>query len=131
MSAATLRAAAAKMRERAEAATAPKHPWAVDMEEDDGVAVRARRGAGPTVVTTIPLGYHERRANAEHIASWHPAVALAVADLLEATASDLDARQRSIHGLLAGIGATGSVAIEPTEIAPEAIALATAYLGTP
>lgn len=51
--------------------------WVVD-EESDNTDVRANLGAGPTVCTTIPLGYDIRRANAAHIASMDPATTLAM-----------------------------------------------------
>ena len=80
MSAELLRRAAALMRERAEDA-APS-PW---REVGDGellgcFAVVAGGSAEFNVApAVIP-------ANAEHIASWHPAIALAVADWLLVTA---------------------------------------------
>jgi len=99
MSADILNRAARLMRERAVAATAPRHPWALD---EDDTAVRARRGAGPTVATTIPLGYEERRANAEHIASWHPGVALAFADYLDWMAGQAEIDPSILDGLTSG-----------------------------
>jgi len=83
MSADLLRRAAALMRERAEDA-APS-PW---REVGDGELLgcyavvccgSAEFNVAPAVIP----------ANAEHIASWHPAVALAVADWLDVTASTL------------------------------------------
>lgn len=70
-----LRRAAALMRERAEAAT--PGPWS------------NRRGPGEHVVrhdSGAPLAATNTRADRRHIASWHPLVALAVADWLEAQA---------------------------------------------
>lgn len=66
MSAEILRRAAAAMRERAEAV--------------DGWYSAA------AWATTHPFSLPIEPADAEHIASWHPAVALAVADWLDATA---------------------------------------------
>jgi hypothetical protein len=76
MSAEILRKAAALMRERAEAATSG--PWALASVSGQGFAVH--RGEH-TTVSLFSASY-----DAEHIASWHPAVALAVADWLEAEA---------------------------------------------
>lgn len=73
MSAETLRRAAALMRGRAEAAAAG--PWR---------AIPARDGLPAIVAAAAVLAdVDESTADAEHIASWHPAVALAVADLLD------------------------------------------------
>lgn len=93
MSADLLRRAAALMRERAQAAT--PGPW-----HGNTPGARSYGGlvsnAPPTVADLLSGRYaHEqegyggtliaesiKRQNAEHIASWHPAVAVAVADLL-------------------------------------------------
>lgn len=93
MSAGTLRRAAALMRERAEAASPP--PW---------VAFRARAtnplDRAPIIGVTRDLAVDYdtdlfatqkcRAEDAEHIASWHPAVALAVADWLDHQAYEFD-----------------------------------------
>lgn len=80
MSADVLREAAALMRERAEAVTG-----------DIGLCARpdqcAHRG-----FCRYPLLGDVPRADAEHIASWHPAVALAVADWLQSVSVDVDKR---------------------------------------
>lgn len=73
-----LRRAAALMRERAEAATWTAAPWGVD----EIGAVWAQEADGQP----IPISSRSTDADAEHIASWHPAVALAVADWLDAEA---------------------------------------------
>ena len=83
MSAEILRRAASLMRERAEAAT--PSPWRVVTDLD----------SGEQVVTGGPRGFyladvHEWSTglgNPGHIASWHPAVALAVADWLDMIAA--------------------------------------------
>lgn len=91
MTAEILRRAAALMRERAEAAQ--PSPW---------VAFRARAtnplDRAPVIGVTRDLAVDYdtdlfatqkcRAEDAEHIASWHPAVALAVADWLEQVAED-------------------------------------------
>ena len=76
MSAETLRRAAALMRERAEAAS--DGPWS------------NRRGPAEHVIDAwdVPIATVDTRENRRHIASWHPAVALAVADWLEQVAED-------------------------------------------
>ena len=83
MSADVLRRAAALMRERAEGAT--PGPW----ERDGGWAFAApapESWEGPYLIGET----YGTRNDAEHITSWHPAVALAVADLLDAHAETYD-----------------------------------------
>jgi hypothetical protein len=70
-----LREAAAKMRERAEAAT--PGPW-----RSDGEMVKSGESFRTKFVAEA-YGLADKWPNAEHIASWHPAVALAVADWLD------------------------------------------------
>lgn len=93
MSAEVLRRAAALMRERATARAVPEGVWFVEDDGDefnvlcpDPSALRfpfdVVRGV-PYDVDTSPL--------AEHIASWHPAVALAVAGWLDHTAAQVEA----------------------------------------
>lgn len=73
MSAETLRAAAALMRERAKNAVG-------GTGASDWFPVKSKvRSSGGLVCESASF-------EAEHIASWHPAVALAVADLLDVTA---------------------------------------------
>lgn len=94
MSADLLREAAKLMRERAEGAT--PGPWTMRDgwgPTDDGLMVFARiaNDAHETVIAPSghpdgPDGLEAKRYDAEHIAYWHPAVALAVADWLEAEA---------------------------------------------
>lgn len=99
MSADLLRRAAAAMRERAEAAQS-ESPWDAAgmwwypvMEiAEDGRAVERSHGFH-LVVDAHGSGMAAHAAShsdAEHIASWHPAVALAVADLLDAEAALID-----------------------------------------
>lgn len=89
MSADTLRRAAALMRERAEAATA-RSPWAsspvVLMGEDgiqEGLATVIAMDEPTDDGSVISLTEAMMPSDAEHIASWHPAVALAVAAWLD------------------------------------------------
>ena len=87
MSAEALRRAAALIRERAEAATPA--PW---------LAFTAKKGGGYVhgVTTGLDEDYESdlfvgsTRGDAIHIASWHPAVALAVAEWLDAEAENPD-----------------------------------------
>lgn len=101
MSADLLREAAAKMRERAEAATAQSGPdW----------AYRAHVG-GYVWLEPAHIGMHGYQSTAAHIASWHPAVTLAVADWLDRVGADADAEN-----------------YDPDEF-ESALAVARAYLG--
>jgi hypothetical protein len=75
VSAEVLREAAALMRSRAEAAS--DGPWT------------NRRGPAEHVIDDwdVPIATVDTRENRRYIASWHPAVALAVADWLKSEAS--------------------------------------------
>jgi len=80
-----LREAAALMRSRAEAAS--KGPWtAVDAANATAIWREGSANPGWPLVFDPELTMED----AEHIASWHPAVALAVANWLEATADEVD-----------------------------------------
>lgn len=78
MSPEVLRQAAGLMRERAEGATGGA--WVAD-----GYDVLHERSAAH-----VADCFDTEATNAEHIASWHPAVALAVAEWLEAKAEQDD-----------------------------------------
>jgi len=100
-----IRAAAALMRERALAATGS--PWVADDTE-----IYSEVQGGSWVAETLQLDDATAgAANGEHIASWDPAVAEAVADLLD--------------GLVSFYISYG---IEPTE---PVLAVVRAYLRTP
>ena len=104
MSADLMREAAALMRDRAEAATPGGPRWETEPDEMHG----------PSQAVILPADSDSAVAfasadDAEHIASWHPAVALAVADLLDGLASDTPWDFRH----------------------DEALAIALAYLGRP
>lgn len=137
MSAAVLREAAALMRERAEAARAGR--WAADGDE-----VVARWSLGDVDVATCRGSIDEgNEINAEHIASWDPAVALAVADWLDAEAACLLSMQRfaditvneSAEMNIRGAALTitkhddGAIGLRADTSGP-ALAVARAYLGT-
>ena len=91
MSADLLREAAAKMRERAEAAT--PGPWQVHADDAYQVGYARRDGEFDEQPMARVTGYGGTVYpwDAEHIASWHPAVALAVANLLDGSADRWDA----------------------------------------
>ena len=82
VSADILRRAAALMRERAEAATLG--PWA-EVADGELIGCLAVVAGGADEFNVAPAVIP---ANADHIASWHPAVALAVADWLTEHAAD-------------------------------------------
>ena len=117
MSAEVLREAAALMRERAEAATGDA-AWAVEVAKTNGI---------PNMVITadtsmVVADTYDKpgQADAEHIASWHPAVALAVADWLDATAAENNSPEDSGLGFLNFITADSHAAL----------AVARTYLGS-
>jgi hypothetical protein len=135
VSAEILRQAAALMRERAEACVsgfeAGDEPGWYNQPKVLACALRKEYGSG---------GIYD--VDAEHIASWHPAVALAVADWLEAEAAALQA-MAAFSGVAATVehevnirGAAltirkhdkGRVSLEADTSAP-ALAVARAYLG--
>ena len=85
MSAETLRRAAALMRERATDARAGTWLTAPSDLTPDATLVLADWQHEPRRVATCAGSLPEGNlANADHIASWHPAVALAVADCIDA-----------------------------------------------
>lgn len=96
MSSDLLREAAALMRERAEAENS-RGWYKVDFNEGDGYPFRPLWGVSNDVYFNPPGDEDEpwlaveihtgEEATATHIASWHPDVALAVADWLDAVAS--------------------------------------------
>jgi hypothetical protein len=91
MSADMLREAAALMRQRAEAAK--PSPWGSGLmgvwSEETGYIASSVHEHNPCKEAIID------GADRVHIASWHPAVARAVADWLEATAAENDAPEGS------------------------------------
>jgi len=88
MSADLLRRAAAALRERAEKAT--PGPWEESVLGSEGYAVMAANpNGGLRRVRVSRHGYEDwdtDKANAEYVASMHPAVALAVATWLDSHA---------------------------------------------
>jgi hypothetical protein len=109
----TLRQAARLMRERAEAAT--DSPWVVKRARPDMPAYVAHEGWWVIASRT-------EQWDAEHIASWHPAVALAVADWLDATAAEheSDSGNERADAFFAAFNTAPDIA---------ALAVARAYLG--
>jgi hypothetical protein len=113
VSAQELRDAAALMRERAEAATASEWfpiqaPGRTVSDDGDWIV-----DSVPAFVCSTHIWDERGKADAEHIAAWHPAVALAVADWLESYADRLDVLG---HGIGSNMG--------------QALAVARAYLGS-
>jgi hypothetical protein len=97
VSAELLRRAAAEMRQRAEAATDGGFGWRLaDLPGANEVwADRDAAGHDAFMVATTATRLNPNpgikgHADATHIASWHPTVALAVADWLEDAAENLD-----------------------------------------
>lgn len=87
MSADLLREAAAKMRERAGAAMAG--PWEVlDSAHRDPYVLQKGRGILTGGCIALASGEDYGKGNAEHIASWDPVVALAVAAWLDNYAAE-------------------------------------------
>ena len=123
MSAELLREAAAKMRERA---TGANDAWGDGRWTTGEVGWSVRQGLtydvhlGGSLVTAA--GCEEL---AEHIASWHPAVALAVADWLEAIANRID----EIHDSLPFSAQLTLTSLNVTAV-EQAVSVARAYLGT-
>lgn len=106
-----MRRAAAKMRERAEAASAgPWEPNVLGSEGYDVRATRPRSSGRSSRLRVARCGYEEwetDKANAEHIASWDPLMAFVTADLLDAGADEFDRREEKY-------GTTGLGAMNPT-----------------
>ena len=119
-----LREAARLMRERAEAAAeSSPAPWVVDSE----VASRLPAPYGVVFLDDegSPISVVESYSWAEvtHVASWHPAVALAVANWLEEEAgSEEEARRTALPGLEGFLDAFPDM--------DAALAVARAYLGS-
>ena len=92
----TIRRAAALMRERAEGCEPRRWHWKAlgkkrypqRISSDGNVALIAETFIDPA----------HRPYEAEHIAAWHPLVALAVADLLDGEARMVDLRGNSVEG---------------------------------
>lgn len=110
-----LRRAAAEMRRRTEAAT--QGPWITDGQE---ISVDLGGIEGEWIAETLDVGEGNRtEGNARHIASWHPGVAVQVADLLDTIADVLDQCYP---------GKTTLTADHLTEVDTAALAVAHEYL---
>lgn len=112
-----LRRAAALMRERAEKAT----PGTWQANPDGLVWANPPRLGDPVSGST-------EIEDAQHIASWHPAVALAAADWLEAEARIHDAPDAVRSGMEKATGQEWEVRATVSTL-PLAAAFARAYLG--
>jgi hypothetical protein len=88
MSAARLRAVAADMREKAQAATGATHYW----DPVPAGAGVARVFCGQVLIAKTDETLGGSGSNAAHIAAWHPAVALAVANLLDHAAARAESK---------------------------------------
>jgi len=121
VSADLLREAALKMRARAEAATGATRHWT---SVPAGVGV-SRVFCGQVLIAKTDETLGGSGFNAQHIASWHPAVALAVADWLIKSAETYERLEDDLRGL------EGVPTIEQVYgyDFTEAIAVARAYVG--
>lgn len=94
-----LRRASERMRELAQAATSG--PWVGHriglMGGRVGVVVSQPHGA----FVMVDRDNEARTEDAAHLAAWHPAVALAVADWLDVTARDTGTSSLAYHAALA------------------------------
>lgn len=91
MSAEDLRRAATLMRERADAAT--DGPWEPYQNiHAETAAVEVGRGGFGVVALPATGRPDYGKANIEHIATWDPTAARAVADLLDAGADEIERR---------------------------------------
>jgi hypothetical protein len=129
VSAARLREAAALMRRRAEAAT--PGPWE-GYYDDSSLpywSVITDRTGDQVATHDLRGGYEEPHgiegADAYHIASWHPAVALTVADWLDEMATDFEPEWAR---LVKGFGEDAAREFLPTRY-DDAFKVANAYLG--
>lgn len=121
MSAAVLREAAALMRSRAEAVTSGAqwtdgNYWITDYDPSDP--------SGQTAMQRLIGGMDA--PDHEHYSSWHPAVALAVADWLDGVALYVEAKDDEEYFDLDG----DPIAPEDTHAIGSALKVARAYLGS-
>lgn len=119
-----LRAAAARMRELAEGAT--PGPWASTR------CHHQESGYEHSVISADPFGQFADTGesmvpeeDARHIAAWHPTVALAVADFLDAEHAATADRQRRINEIARKNGWDAPDAF----VSPPALKLARAFFG--
>jgi len=99
----TMRRAAARMRERAEAASClgmSISPWRTGEPYDCRCCEEVTDATGSLIAKV-----DDRQS--EHIASWHPAVALAVAEWLDAAADAWDERVEWDEALLVAMAYLG------------------------
>lgn len=135
MSVELLRRAAADMRALAQAAT-PGPWWAAvgqgPKRRNQQVALVGRadmRGQGEKGCIAVLAGPNGRRADdAEHMAAWYPAVALAVADLLDLVATRHQPEDRG-SVKTPEVWCAHDDVWWPCDHVTQALAIATAYLG--
>jgi hypothetical protein len=133
MSADRLREAARLMRNRAGAATQAEWWFPYLVPDSKG----AKRGewivdSHPRFICSTHDDSAKSFADADHIASWHPAVALAVADWLEQWADHLDVQNDDItHGITPICGNCDAGNPFDHTCNTAALAVANAYMGTP
>ncbi len=116
MSAQELRQAAALIRERAEAAEAQSGPEWYCRTQANGCAW----------IEPAHIAVHGYGSAAEHIASWHPAVAVLAADWLDGVALLVEAKDDEEYFDLDG----DPIAPEDTHAIGSALNVARAYLGS-
>ena len=119
-----LREAARLMRERATAAT--PSPW----KPTDNRSIEAASGFRGRVVASV--GAYESgwpsTADAQHIASWHPAVALAVAGWLASEATLHEEMIAAAVGVNVTTEGRWRLRLDGSTL-PQAVAVARAFLG--
>jgi hypothetical protein len=100
----TLRRAAKRMRERAGTATpGPWRPVAGIWQSETFAAVIGPKGVPENAETWLMATGHgaaSQEADADHASSWHPGVALAVAEWLDAAAQAWDERMEWDEALI-------------------------------
>ena len=140
MSAERLREAARLMRERVTGAALnhlgdPSGRWQTAEGEGHNRDSRRTLGQfsmihdGKAEVALVRGFSNERQAIAEHVASWHPVVALAVADWLEESADHLDAHDDAPGFPVDAVCPTALEGLE-CSVLGQALKVADAHLGS-
>lgn len=124
MSAEILREAAALMREQAEAATQPVNSQGWIIDNEDPFALVTEVYTGPLSPGSRDVATTGTAADAAYIAAIHPAVALAVADWLDAAYADWHRKEHSL-----GDRSIRAMSGETNEPDARALTVALTYLG--